>query len=108
LNGTSSPYGGLFISLDDSGAVTDLLWHFDYYIETMTRGNRDLMAVMEHFTLSGHDLTWDAETSTASGWFNVLYHLEDRINKESVGYATVDGSPVYLEFTLTMEPHVGS
>ena len=108
LNGTSSPYGGLFISLDDSGAVTDVLWHFDYYLETITRGNRDLMAVMEHFTLSGHDLTWDAETSTASGWFNVLYHLEDRINKESVGYATVDGSPVYLEFTLTMEPHVGS
>jgi hypothetical protein len=107
LDGTASPYGGLFITLDDSGAVTDVLWHFDYYLETMTRGNREVMALMEHFTLSGHDLTWDAGTSTASGWFNVLYHLEDLANRVSVGYEPVDGSPVYLEFTLTMEPHSG-
>ena len=107
LDGTDSPYGGLFITLDDSGAVTDVLWHFDYYLETMTRGKREVMALMEHFTLSGHDLVWDAGTSTASGWFNVLYHLEDVANHVSVGYEPVDGSPVYLEFTLTMEPHSG-
>lgn len=41
LDGTVSPYGGLFITLDDSGAVTDVLWHFDYYLETMTRGKRE-------------------------------------------------------------------
>jgi hypothetical protein len=107
LDGNDSPYGGLFITLDDSGAVTDVLWHFDYYLETMTRGKREVMALMEHFTLSGHDLTWDAGTSIASGWFNVLYHLEDVANHVSVGYEPVDGSPVYLVFTLTMEPHSG-
>jgi len=107
LGRTASPYGGLFITLDDTGAVTDVLWHFDYYLETITRGQRDLVAVMEHFTLSGHNLTWDAESSTVSGSFDVLYHLEDRINKESIGYESVDGSPVYLEFILTMEPHLG-
>lgn len=107
LDGTVSPYGGLFITLDDSGAVTDVLWHFDYYIEEMARNKRTVLTLMEHFTLSGHDLSWDAETSTASGSFNVLYHLEDRANHVSVGYESVEGSPVYLEFTLTMESHVG-
>jgi hypothetical protein len=107
LDGTASPYGGLFITLDNSGAVTDVLWHFDYYLETVTRGNREVMSLMEHFTLSGHGLTWNADTSTASGSFNVLYHLEDRENHVSVGYEEVEGSPVYLEFTLTMEPHSG-
>lgn len=105
LDGTQSPYGGLFITLDDTEAVTDLLWHFDYYVETTTRGKRTVMTVMEHFTLSGHDLTWNAETSTASGWFNVLYHLEDKANHMSIGYEPVDGSPVFLEFTLVMTPH---
>ena len=107
LDGTASRFGGLFISLDDAGAVTDVLWHFDYYVEETSRKKRAKLTLMEHFTLSGHDLTWDAGTSTASGWFNVLYHLEDRINRESVGYEPVAGSPVYLEFTITMEPHVG-
>lgn len=104
LDGTTSPYGGLFITLDDTGAVTDLLWQFDYYLETTTRGKRTVMSLMEHFTLSGHDLIWDAEISTVSGWFNVLYHLEDRANHVSVGYEPVDGSPVFLEFTLMMTP----
>lgn len=107
LGRTVSPYGGLFITLDDNGAVTDLLWHFDYYLKTITRGQRDLMAVMEHFTLSGHNLTWDAESSTVSGSFDVLYHLEDRENHVSIGYEPRVIPPVYLEFTLTMEPHGG-
>jgi hypothetical protein len=107
LDGSASPYGGLFITLDDTGAVTDLFWHFDYYLETTPRGKSGKMMVslMEHFTLSGHELMWDAETSTASGWVNVLYHLEDSANQVSVGYEPVDGSPVFLEFTLTMTPH---
>lgn len=106
LDGTTSPYGGLFITLDDTEAVTDLLWHFDYYLETTTRGKRTVMSLMEHFTLSGHDLMWDAKTSMVSGWFNVLYHLEDRVNHVSVGYEPVDGSPVFLKFTLMMmTPH---
>lgn len=105
LGGTTSPYGGLFITLDDTGAVTDLLWHFDYYLETTTRGKRTVMSLMEHFTLSGHDLMWNAETSTVSGSFNVLYHLEDRVNHVSVGYEPIDGSPVFLKFTLKMTSH---
>ena len=107
LDGSVSPYGGFFITLDDAGAVTDLLWHFDYYLETTPRGRsgKTMVSVMEHFTLSGHDLTWDAETSTASGWVNVLYHLEDSVYGASVGYEPVAGSPVFLEFTLTMTPH---
>jgi hypothetical protein len=107
LDGSASPYGGLFITLDDTGAVTDLFWHFDYYLETTPRGKsgKTMVSLMEHFTLSGHELTWDAETSTASGWVNVLYHLEDSVNRVSVGYEPVAGSPVFLEFTLTMTPH---
>jgi hypothetical protein len=97
-------YGGLVITLDDAGAVTDLLWHFDYYLDYTTRGKRSLLSVMEHFTLSGHDLAWDAETSTVSGSFDVLYHLEDRTTNTSVGYEPVAGSPRFLEFTVTWTP----
>ena len=107
LDGNASPLGGLVITLDDTGAVTDLFWHFDYYLETTTRGKsgKTMVSLLEHFTLSGHELMWDPETSTASGWVNVLYHLEDSVNQESVGYEPVEGSPVFLEFTLTMTPH---
>ena len=104
IDGTSSPYGGMGITIDDAGAVTDLLWHFDYYLDYTTKGKRTLLSVMEHFTLSGHDLAWDAETSTVSGWFNVLYHLEDRTTNTSVGYEPVAGSPRFLEFTVTWTP----
>jgi len=104
LDGTASPYGGLFITLDDTGAVTDLLWHFDYYIETQVRGKRTVMSVMEHFTLSGHNLSWDADRSVVSGNFNVLYHLEDTVQHVSIDY--VPRGEVYLEFSLTIAPHV--
>ncbi len=30
LDGSWSPYGGLGITVDGNGAVTGLLWHFDY------------------------------------------------------------------------------
>ena len=106
LDGSEPRYGGLGITLDDAGAVTDLLWHFDYYLkEDVVGKKRTKLTVMEHFTLSGHDLQWDAGRSTASGWFEVSYHLEDRTTRESIGYVPVDGSPRYLSFTLTMTPH---
>jgi hypothetical protein len=101
LDGTESPYGGLGITVDEYGAVTDLLWHFDYYLE-YTEGRKPRLAVMEHFTLSGHGLSWDADTSTVSGSFNVLYHLEDRNTGVSIGYEPV-GPPVSLSFTFA--PH---
>ena len=67
-----------------------------------------MLARYEHFTLSGHDpLTWDPDTATASGWFTVAYHLEEYVDRVSVGYEPVEGSPVFLEFTLTMALHGG-
>jgi hypothetical protein len=102
LDGTESPYGGLGITVDETGAVTDLLWHFDYYL-AFSDGKRPRLEVMEHFTLSGHDLSWDAATSTVSGSFDVLYHLEDRPNRVSIGY--VSRGSVDLSFTFTMTPH---
>ncbi|MFH1331363.1 MAG: hypothetical protein ABIJ48_12020 [Actinomycetota bacterium] len=106
LDGTEPKYGGLAITVDATGAVTSVLWHFDYYVlETVVR-KRTVVQVLEHFTLSGQDLQWDAATSTASGWFQVAYHLEDKTTGESVDYVPVAGSPRYLSFTFTMEPHV--
>ena len=95
-NAATDGNGYLVITLDDAGAVTDLRWDFDYYLLYTTRGKRSLLSVMEHFTLSGHDLAWDAETSTVSGSFDVLYHLEDRTTKTSVGYEPVADSPRFL------------
>ncbi len=104
IDGSPVAYGGLMVTLGDNGAPTDILWHFDYYLETeRVNKNRFRLMVMEHFTLSGHDLTFDEATSTVSGWFNVLYHLEEW-GGESIGYEPVGGSPVYLSFTFEMQP----
>ena len=103
LDGNDVPYGGFGIALNDLGEPTDVFWHFDYYLETAQLGKkRTQVVVMEHFTLSGHDLAFDPATSTVSGTFNVLYHLEG--GGESVGYEPVAGSPVELSFTFEMQP----
>ncbi len=111
-----SIYGGLMISLDDSGAVTDLLWHFDYYYKWSTRRNgRPYLAVFEHFTLSGDEttFTWVDDTpniegdtyGTLTGSFGMSHHLEDFDNKkESIGYEPFPGSPRELSFTFVIEP----
>jgi hypothetical protein len=101
--------GALWIDIDRSGAVTDVLWHFDYWIEesvvVLPNGKeRTRVTVREHFTLSGHDLAWDAATSTVSGTFTVKHFLNG------------EDAPLYIEyepflpsrdlaFTLTYTPH---
>ena len=49
VDGSASPYGGLVITVDDTGAVIDLLWHFDDYLETTGRGKcgKPMVSVME-------------------------------------------------------------
>jgi hypothetical protein len=104
INGAPVEYGGLGVTLGANGAPTDILWHFDYYLETeQINQKRTRLTVMEHFTLSGHDLTFDESTSTVSGWFNIKYHLEEW-GGESIGYIPVEGSPVFLSFTFEMQP----
>jgi hypothetical protein len=122
----NSMYGGLGINIDRSGAVTGLLWHFDYYLDgeyvTDRRGRvRFQPTVREYFTLSGSDLYWNDNTSTVSGWFRLSRSLFDA-NTE-IGYQEFcasespcecasespespceQGSPQWMEFTLTFEP----
>ncbi|MEN8113326.1 MAG: hypothetical protein ABFS21_02965 [Actinomycetota bacterium] len=97
------------ISMDrKTGAVTDLVWHFDRYfidgvpMELPNGKTRDNGIVLENFSLIGHDLLWNADTSTVSGWFELSYYLRDDTGKY-VGSDPVD--PVqWFEFTLTTEP----
>lgn len=110
IDGSNVDYGGIGVILDETGAVTDLLWHFDYYLDetvvTLRNGRaRTTLNVMEHLTLSGHDLEWDAATSTVSGWFDLLYHLEDGTTGESIGYEPFfpDQLPRYLSFTFVVQ-----
>lgn len=104
IDGNPVPYGGFGITLNDSGEPTDVFWHFAYYLEIeQLNKRRTQVVVMEHFTLSGHDLTFDPNTSTVSGTFDVLYHLEER-GGESIGYEPVAGSPVFLSFVFEMQP----
>jgi hypothetical protein len=104
IDGNPVPYGGFGITLNDAGEPTDVLWHFDYYLETeQLNKKRTRLVVMEHFTLSGHDLTFDEATSTVSGDFAVLYHLEE-LGGDSIGYEPVAGSPAFLSFTFDMQP----
>jgi len=99
--------GALWITIDSQDAVTDLLWHFDYYVDgALSRNGKQYReTVREHFTLSGHDLSWKPGTSTVSGSFNVSHFLNDRESGESIGYVPFPGSPRELTFTLTFEPH---
>lgn len=101
-------YGGLGMNIDRSGAVTDVLWHFDYYLEgenvTLPNGREGFqLTVREYFTLSGSDLDWDDATSTVSGWFRLSHSLYDAENE--YGYEEFSGSPQWMEFTVTFEPY---
>jgi hypothetical protein len=104
-------YGMLGISIDPDGAVTDVLWHFDYYLDETTIVNpkngkeRQVSEVREYFTLSGSDLDWDADTSTVSGPFRISHSLRDTETGEEFYYQAFPGSPRWLEFTLTIEPN---
>jgi hypothetical protein len=98
--------GWLSITIDREGAVTDLLWHFDYYVDGETRvlpnGKvRYTETVRENLTLSGSDLTWNEATATVSGVFTVSHFLrkdDTYIDYEPFGSRN-------LTFTLTTGPH---
>ena len=72
-------YGGLGINIDRSGAVTDVLWHFDYYLDGATTSKTlpngkvlegaFVWTVREYFTLTGNDFDWNPNTDTVSGDF---------------------------------------
>ncbi len=107
-----SPYawdGHLWIDIDPDGAVTDLLWHFDYYLDgevTVNKSGKERyrQTVRENFTLSGHDLTWNTVTETVSGAFTVSHFLiENWKDGEEIGYVPF-GPPHELSFTLTFQP----
>ena len=105
--------GALWIDIDRQGAVTDLLWHFDYYVDGTTKflPKKTLYSetLRENFTLSGHDLAWDAANSTVSGTFTVSHFLVDRETGEEIlyvpFYAPFPETSRELAFTLTFEPH---
>lgn len=100
-------YGGLGMNIDRSGAVTDVLWHFDYYldgdyIELRNGRVRFQDTVREYFTLTGNDLEWNDANSTVSGWFHLSHSVYDAENE--IGYEAFPGSPQWMEFTITIEP----
>ena len=100
-------YGGLGMNIDRSGAVTDVLWHFDYYLDgdyvELRKGRvRFESTVREYFTLTGNDLEWDDATSTVSGLFYLKHSLFDTVNGVEIGYEAFAGQ--WLEFRLTIDP----
>jgi hypothetical protein len=98
--------GLLMIGLDSAGEPDSITWHFDYYVESTTveRGKKtqERATIREHFTLSG-PLTWDADTSTASGTLQIAYYFNDYEN-DPVLYEPFDGNPRPMSFTMTIEP----
>lgn len=101
-----SPFGGLGMNIDRNGAVTDILWHFDYYLDgTEIQLNpvktRFVWTVREYFTLTGNDLEWDESTSTVSGWFYLRHSLYD--TDTEIGYEPFPGSPEWMQFTVIIE-----
>lgn len=115
IDGSPPGYGGLGLTIDADGALTDLRWHFDYVIvtEETTKGaphNANRLVALEHFTFSGHDLTsvpLEGGGFEVTGDFNVLYHLAEPRGGESVDYEPVTGSPLKgLTFTFRIDPYV--
>ena len=111
LEGSTEMATYMQISMDrKTGAVTDLVWHFDrYYIdgvpmELPNGKTRDNGMILENFSLIGHDLGWDDETSTVSGWFALSYYLRD----DTGTYSGLDLDPEdarqWFEFTFTTGP----
>lgn len=101
-------YGGLMIDLDESGAVADILWHFDYWYVWGLRGKKPWVVEFEHFTLSMDEttMTWVDHTpdiygdtnGTLTADFWMLYHLQGE------GYQPLPGSPQMMSFTVIAEP----
>lgn len=99
-------YGGLGFNIDRNGAVTDVLWHFDYYLDGETvqlnpRKTQFVWTVREYFTLTGNDLNWDPETNTVSGDFYLMHSLYDA--ESEIGYEPVPGSPQPMAFQIIIE-----
>jgi hypothetical protein len=102
--------GALMIELDDSGAVADILWHFDYWYVWGERGPakkpRPYLESYEQFTLSMDETTlvWVDDTpdvygdtyGTLTAEFWMLYHLGGE------GYEPI-GSQV-MSFTVHAVP----
>ena len=104
-------YGALMIELDDSGAVADILWHFDYWYVWGERGPakkpRPYVESFEQFTLSMDETTlvWvdhtpeDGDTNgTLTADFGMFYHLAGE------GYQPLPGSPQTMSFTVKAVP----
>lgn len=79
---------GEFQAVDQGGAVTDLLWHFDYYVDgkLSRNGKHYSETVRENFRLGGHDLSWNPQTSTVSASFNLKHFLNDEEIGQYIGY----------------------
>jgi hypothetical protein len=104
--------GGLSIVLDSSGAVADILWHFDYWYVWGERGSKKkpvrYVADFEQFTLSLDESTliWEEGTpdvdgdtnGTLTGDFYMLYHHTGE------DYQPLPGSPRTMSFTVVAEP----
>lgn len=111
----NSLYGGIGFNIDRNGAVTDVLWHFDYYLDGTTTSrvlpNGKVIegafdwTVREYFTLTGNDLLWDDATSTVSGKFYLKHSLYDADTE--IGYEPFPGPPREMAFTVIIDPWDG-
>lgn len=104
------------ISMDrKTGAVTDLVWHFDRYFEdgvpmVLPNGKtRDNGMILENFSLIGRDLQngsvcgATADESTVCGWFDLSYYLRDDTGTYTGTDLDPDQAHRWFEFTLTTE-----
>ena len=111
VDGTNAEYGGFSMNVDDAGAVTDIRWFFDYYVEQAPtgKGRRMKTMIFEHFALSGQDLDWFFHVYLRQPELPVLdFSMDSPVNRytgEEVDYEPFPGSPRWMEFTVIWVPH---
>ncbi|MGB6641926.1 MAG: hypothetical protein WBG67_14215, partial [Thermoanaerobaculia bacterium] len=82
----------------------DFRWEADYYllnVETESKNPRKptvSLNAMEGFSYSGSNLVWDKASGLVTGWIDVS-HFSPGV------YDPFNGSPVKVDFNMTIEEH---
>jgi hypothetical protein len=107
---TIEQYPGLLMLTVRDGTV-DLIWHTDYYREWMPRKNgRWGISDIEDFTYGAIDtLTWtdgadSVDWDSKTGGSGVVTGDVGVVHFSPGSYVPFEGSPVSVDFTLTIEP----
>ena len=92
-----------FLMLTVGDGSVDFRWEADYYLanlETASKNPRKptVSSAMEGFSYTGSNLVWDETSGLVTGWIDVS-HFSPGV------YEPFPGSPVDVEFMMTICPH---